>query len=101
LTEAGIAAAPAPATAITLVDSIRQTCSGPMLAVFDAMLSFHSEGAEEVTREDLAVRVGWQADGSNLRNRLAELSAIEVVSYPRKGIIGLQGWVAEGLRQAA
>lgn len=101
LTEAGAAAAPAAETSTTLVDSIRQTCSGPMLAVFDAMLAFHTEGAEEVAREDLAVRVGWQADGSNLRNRLAELSAIEVVAYPRKGIISLQGWVAEGARLAA
>lgn len=101
LTEAGVASAPPAETSTTLIDSIRNACSGPMRNVFDAMLTLHGEGAEEVTRETLAERVGWQADGSNLRNRLAELSAIEAVEYPGRKMIRLQGWILEGTRLAA
>jgi hypothetical protein len=100
LTDAGAAAAPSPDTGTTLIDSIRAACTGPMLTLFDALLAFHNEGRSEVTREMIGERVGWEASGSNLRNRLAELSAIEVIGYPRKGEVSLQGWVTE-MRAAA
>lgn len=102
LTEAGHAAAPAPDMSATLVDSVRGICTGPMLTVFDALVAFRDEeGITVVDRADLAARVGWEPGGSNLRNRLAELSAIEAVEYPGKGSVSLQEWVNDQQRAAA
>jgi hypothetical protein len=36
---------------------------------------------------------GWEASGSNLRNRLSELSQLELVEYPGRGDVQLQDWV--------
>ncbi len=93
LTPEGELAAPQPDMAVTLIDSIRGICTKPMLALFDAMLMFRSDGNLPVTRDELATHVSWEPGGSNLRNRLAELSVIEVVEYPSKGTVTLQEWV--------
>ena len=50
-------------------------------------------GYSPISREELASAIGWEANGSNLRNRLTELSAIEVITYPGRGMVALQEWV--------
>jgi len=89
LTDAGVSAAPSPDTSKTLIDSIRAVLTNPQLQLFDALLDI---GAE-IERTVLAGRVGWEATGSNLRNRLTELSQLEIVEYPQRGTVMLQGWV--------
>ena len=89
LTTAGKAAAPAPDLARTLLDSIRSILTGPQSAILEAMLA----QPMPMTRADLAGALGWEAGGSNLRNRLSELSALELVEYPAKGSVALQDWV--------
>lgn len=88
LTDAGIAAAPAPDTGTTLMDSIRSMLSNPQRLLFDAMKPgvVHS-------RETVAGHIGWEPTGSNMRGRLAELSALELIEYPARGDVALQDWV--------
>jgi hypothetical protein len=90
MTEAGHAAAPAPDTSATLIDSIKGMLTNPQALLFDALLN---TGAEPVARETVAKAVRWEAGGSNMRGRLAELSSLEVISYPTKGSVALQPWV--------
>lgn len=89
LTEAGVAAAPTPDTSKTLIDSIRAVLSGPQGGLFEALLAH----GDTMSRVDLAKAVGWEPQGSNLRNRLAEMSALELVEYPARGEVRLQQWV--------
>lgn len=89
LTERGAAAAPVPDTGKTLIATIREVLTNPQLQLFDAL---HDFGCE-IDRAQLAQRIGWEPGGSNLRNRLTELSQIEVVEYPQRGTVMLQGWV--------
>lgn len=88
LTPAGGAAAPAPDTRQTLIGSIRAVLTSPQRVIFDVLL----EGGV-FTREGLANRAGWEPGGSNLRNRLSELSQLELVEYPARGEVALQEWV--------
>jgi Mn-dependent DtxR family transcriptional regulator len=97
LTEAGERAAPAPDLSVTLLESIRATLTGPQLAVFDALREIDGE----ITRDELAEKIGWQPGGSNIKDRLSELSRLELVEYPTKGVTRLQGWVVEQQRAAA
>jgi hypothetical protein len=92
LTAAGEAAAPEPDTGMTLLESIRAVLTGPQLSLFDALVAVPGHG---MTRADLAASVGWEPSGSNLRNRLSELSSLELVEYPSRGEVALQGWVTE------
>lgn len=92
-TATGEASAPAPDTSRTLIDSVRAVCSGSMVLLFNQLLHYQSAGRSHVTRAELAEAVGWEPGGSNLRNRLSELSAIEVVEYPAAGTVALQSWV--------
>lgn len=89
LTASGIRAAPKPDTDTTLIDSIRAVLTNPQLQLFEALLEIGCE----VDRSKLAARVGWEPGGSNLRNRLTELSQIELIEYPQRGSVMLQGWV--------
>ena len=102
LTDMGAQVAPAPDVGTDLVNSIRAACTAPMLTLFDALLDLRATvaGPNAVTRDDLAVTVGWEPGGSNLRNRLTELSAMEVVEYPGRGTVRLQEWVTD-MRLAA
>jgi len=100
LTDTGAQVAPAPDVGMGLIDSVRGACTKPMLALFDALLQFRDESTFDVTRDELAAAVGWEAGGSNLRNRLTELSAMEVVEYPDRGTVRLQEWVKD-MRLAA
>ena len=88
LTPSGAVAAPAPDMAVGLVDSIRAALNGPQREVFDGLI-----GAGELTRDELAQRVRWDPKGSHLRNRLSELSAMEIVDYPSRGAVTLQPWI--------
>jgi hypothetical protein len=90
LTETGTAAAPAPDLTGDLVSSIKAELTNPQLQLFDRLLQ---SGSSSITREELASAVGWEASGSNLRNRLTELSSIEVITYPGRGMVALQDWV--------
>lgn len=102
LTEEGLAASPAPDLGATLIESIRATLTGPQLKLFDALRELTSGITEqEVTREQLAERVGWEPGGSNLKDRLSELSRLELVTYPQRGTVALQAWVQDEVRQAA
>lgn len=97
LTAEGIAAAPEPDLALTLVDSIRSILTGPQLKLFDAL----REAGGEVSRVEIATLIGWEPNGSNLKDRLSELSRLELVSYPQRGTVQLQDWVIEEQRAAA
>jgi hypothetical protein len=89
LTPAGVAAAPAPDTSRTLIDSIRSVLTKPQAQLSEALI----DAQQQISRADLAAMIGWEPGGSNLRNRLTELSQIEVVSYPSTGMVTLQDWV--------
>lgn len=95
LTPEGEALAPAPDRNDVLLECVREICSGPMQTLFDQLVTFRCKGRDTVDRAELAQAVGWEPGGSNLRNRLTELSAIEVVEYPARGTVRLQDWVVE------
>jgi hypothetical protein len=90
LTDAGVTAAPPANMDRDLVSSIKAALTNPQLQIFDRLLE---SGSSPISREELASAVGWEASGSNLRNRLTELSAIEVIAYPGRGTVALQDWV--------
>jgi len=89
LTEAGVAAAPEPDVADGLIESIRRELTNPQRSLFDVLLN----AAGPMSREQIGAALGWEPGGSNLRNRLADLSARELIRYPGKGIVELQEWV--------
>jgi hypothetical protein len=90
LTIAGANVAPLPDTSETLIESIRAELTGPQLAIVDVLLEY---AGQALTRASLAERIGWEPGGSNLRNRLSELSQLELVDYPNRGEVRLQEWV--------
>lgn len=89
LSPAGDAAAPMPDTSLSLIDSVKATLTAPQLTVFEALAAWDGE----ISRLELADKIGWQPGGSNIRNRLSELSALELVEYPSRGAVQLQPWV--------
>jgi hypothetical protein len=93
LTPAGNAVAPQPDLGVSLVDSIRSALNGPQREVFDALLDLSLGGHAVLSRDQLAEQLAWDAAGSHLRNRLSELAAMEIVDYPARGQVALQGWV--------
>lgn len=90
LTTEGAAAAPAPDGGQTLVESIRSALTGPQRGIFDVLLE---QSGRALTRVEIAGLVGWEASGSNLRNRLSELRQLDLVEYPARGEVQLQEWV--------
>ncbi|HYC95827.1 MAG TPA: DUF87 domain-containing protein [Sphingomicrobium sp.] len=90
LTPAGAAVAPIPDVSETLIDSIRAVLTGPQRGIFDVLLA---HPGRSLSRPAIAGLVGWEASGSNLRNRLSELSQLELVEYPARGEVALQEWV--------
>jgi hypothetical protein len=83
LAPAGNAVAPQPDLGVSLVDSIRAALNGPQREVFNALLELgRGGGAAVFSRDELAERLGWDASGSHLCNRLSELAAMEIVDYP-------------------
>jgi uncharacterized protein len=93
LTPAGNAAAPQPDLGMSLIASIRAALNGPQREVFNALLELGHGGPAVFSRDEVAERLGWDAGGSHLRNRLSELAAMEIVDYPARGRVALQGWV--------
>lgn len=94
LTEAGRAAAPAPDTSATLVETIRASLTPIELATFDAI---PADPATSISREDLARLLGGdkpiEPNGSTMRSRLANLSVREIIRYPGNGYVARQDWV--------
>lgn len=89
LTDAGAGVAPAPDLAQTLICGIKSVLTGPQTKLFEALLD--RPGA--VGRPELAEALGWEPQGSNLKDRLSELSRLEIVTYPERGSVALQDWV--------
>lgn len=94
LTDAGAARAPKPNVGTTLMESLRAALTSPQIAIFDALVA----AGGLMSRTALAVAVDWDPGGSNLRNRLSELSQLELVEYPARGTVDLQRWVRDGIR---
>jgi hypothetical protein len=82
LTDQGLAVAPVPDTSRSLTDSINAMLNGPQQEVFAALLN---QRRDRWPRHVLAEALGWETGGSHLRNRLAELSAMEIIEYPSRG----------------
>lgn len=89
LTDDGEASAPVPNLASGLIESIQATLTNPQRAIFDFLLTTGGP----CDRAHIGAALGWDPGGSNLRNRLSELSALELISYPSKGEVALQDWV--------
>jgi hypothetical protein len=66
---------------------------GPQREVFNALLELGRDGPTVLSRDQLAERLGWDAGGSHLRNRLTELAAMDIVAYSARGQVALQEWV--------
>jgi Mn-dependent DtxR family transcriptional regulator len=92
LTDTGIAAAPEPDMSETLIDSIKSILTNPQRVLFQALLTEREERAP-VSRAELAAACGWSPDSSNVRDRLSELSRLQLVQYPQSGMVELQPWV--------
>jgi Mn-dependent DtxR family transcriptional regulator len=90
LTPAGESAAPVPNVSETLIESIRAVLTGPQCSIFDVLLEYTGQ---PLPRAAIAEKIGWEPAGSNLRNRLSELSQLELVEYPARGEVQLQEWV--------
>lgn len=93
LTVAGIEAAPSPDTSRSMVDGIRAVLTGPQLAIFNALLP---HGTSPCTRSEIANACGWDPGSSHLKNRLSELSTMQIVHYPAPRVVALEGWIFEG-----
>jgi hypothetical protein len=93
MTPAGIAAAPQPDVSRTMVDGIRAVLTGPQLAIFNALLPSRTA---PLTRSSIARLCDWEPGSSHLKNRLSELSAMQIVTYPAPGVVALSDWIFEG-----
>jgi len=92
LTDEGRAEAPAPERSLTLTEGVRRVLTGPQQKLFDVML-----GRPEPThRDQLAEACGWSTDSSNIRDRLSELSRLELIERSGPGVVALQDWVIHG-----
>lgn len=94
LTDAGAAAAPAADMRDDLISSLRSILTSPQLRIFDALW----EAPGPLSRSDIATRLGWSPDSSNIRDRCSELSSLEVVHYPSRGLVALQDWILSEVR---
>lgn len=88
LTDAGRAIAPALDRSLKLREAISAALTPSQRTLFETLLVMDWS----VPRDELAAAVGWEPKGSNLRGRLAELSALEIVTYPSTGLVRLQDW---------
>lgn len=66
--------------------------TNPQAKVVDALIAL---GGGPVSRKVLAAKVGWEPEGTNLKDRLAELRRLAVVDYPGPSRVELQPWVRE------
>lgn len=92
LTDAGIAAAPEPDMGADPIGTIRGVLTGPQAKLFDEL---RNAGNKAWTKGEIGPRIDWEPGGSNMRNRLAELSSMEIIHYPERGMIALAPWVQE------
>jgi hypothetical protein len=91
MTDAGVAAAPAPNMNGDLISSLRAVLTGPQAKIFDVLW----EQKGELAKDDIAKRIGWSTESSNIRDRCSELSSMEIIHYPRSGVVALQDWVTQ------
>ncbi len=88
-TAAGAAAAPKPDMSETLISSLNATLTGPQRVAFRTQLQ-HRKG---LTREELAKRCAWEPISGHVKNVIGSLSTLEIVEYPKPGVVKLQDWV--------
>lgn len=69
-------------------DRLRSLLSGPQWQVYEVVRARNFE----TTRDEIAAALGWELKGSHLRNRLGELSQMDVISYPRPGAVRMEDW---------
>jgi len=92
LTDAGKKVAPAPDMGANMIDGIRDVLTGPQKTAFNALLDLGGRA----DRQALAERIGWEPNGSNLKDRLSELKRLDVVTYPERGSVAISDWLQEG-----
>lgn len=63
--------------------------TGPQRELLKALAWWVAMGHGTVARPQLAAKAGWKPKGSNLRNRLSELSQAGLVEYPHDGQVAL------------
>jgi hypothetical protein len=90
LTDAGIAAAPKPDTSTSLRDYVRAILTNPQRTVLDVLLNLRGK---PIARDDLARAVGWSPDSSNIRDRLTELSKLDLIERPSRGFVQAAPWL--------
>lgn len=88
LTPAGDAIAPEPRNT-TLVDGLRNVLTQPQQKIFDYLL----EHREPQARPTVAEALGWEPNGSNIKDRCSELVSMDILEYPERGTVALKAWV--------
>mgnify|MGYP001616334050 CR=1 FL=1 len=91
LTEAGAKAAPAPDLSQSLVESVRAILKGPQDALF---MQLPADGSE-ITRAAICDALGWNPDGSNIKDRISELFRLEVIVKPSSETVARADWITE------
>lgn len=71
--------------------------TNPQKTVLKVLRWWKALGHDAVTRAQIAALCRWKANGSNVRDRLGELSTMGLVKYPSSGVVSL---TPEGLAVA-
>jgi hypothetical protein len=90
LTPAGIRAAPRPNRSANVTDAVRNILTEPQRKVFEELLK---SSGRAFTRDQLAQRIGWSPESSNIRDRCSELKSLEIIHTPQRGAFALRDWV--------
>jgi hypothetical protein len=88
-TPAGESAAPSPDLSADFHESLRSTLNGPQRIAFDNLL----KARKPISRDELAAKCGWEPTSGHVKNVIGSLSTLEIVEYPRPGVVALQDWV--------
>jgi hypothetical protein len=91
LTTLGAHLAPQPDTQRDLRSSVRAILTGPQTKLFDVLW----EQKDAISKDEAAQLCDWSPESSNIRDRCSELSSLEVVEYPVKGMVKIQDWLRE------
>lgn len=75
-------------------DALYGVLTNPQIMVVEALEKISGP----IGVRDLAVEVGWSPDSSNIRDRLTELSTLQMIVRPVKGAVELAGWVRSALK---
>lgn len=93
LTASGAALAPQPPK-VSFAEAIEGILTNPQRSVYSHLLA----QTDPIRTADLATLIGWAPDGSNIKDRLTELTKLTIVVRPNKGVVALADWVRAGLR---